>query len=233
MHRAILFAVLLNSASAGTLAAQRAQPLLERWKPPSTSLAWPDPWAISRQDSVAVRGDYRYEGLAFGGLVFGTLGAWVGSRDFAICPLEPGVPCGDNDKLERAVVLGLAGAAIGGGLGYLVGRLSPKKPRPDSLLGRQPFPALASVPDSVRRKVGYQHWRGAGIGLVVGGVVGALTGAVAGSVGSCSDCSQQPSAGTGAIVVGLLGAGVGGVAGFLAGLSSPKYVWVPSTSLPQ
>jgi hypothetical protein len=170
-------------------------------------------------------GDYRYEGLAFGGLVFGALGAWLGSREYATCPLVPGGECyGNRDRLGNGIALGLVGAAVGGGLGYLVGRFSPKKPRPDSLLMSSP-PMPAGVPDSVRRRVGYQHWRGAGMGLAVGAAVGALGGAVLASIIECSDCSP-PSVGEGALIVGLLGAGTGSVVGFLAGLSSPKYEWV-------
>jgi hypothetical protein len=90
-----------------------------------------------------------------------------------------------------------------------------------------PDPAATTVPDSVRVRSGYQHWRGAGLGALAGGALGALAGAVAGGITSCDDCSQQPSAGTGALYGGLIGGGVGGVVGFLVGLSSPKYTWVP------
>jgi hypothetical protein len=174
-------------------------------------------------------GDYRYEGLAFGGLAFGALGAWLGSRNYGICSLEPGSECsGNRDRLGNGIALGLVGAAVGGGLGYLVGRFSPKRPRPDSTFMTS-SPQLTSVPDSVRRRVGYQHWRGAGIGAAVGGLVGALTGAVLVSLtDSCSDCEGgQWSPGRGALVLGLLGTGTGGVLGFLAGLSTPRYEWYP------
>jgi len=49
------------------------------------------------------RRDYRYEGLLIGGLALGADG-----------------------ELGRAVAVGLVGAAVGGGLGYLIGRLSGK-----------------------------------------------------------------------------------------------------------
>jgi hypothetical protein len=88
-------------------------------------------------------------------------------------------------------------------------------------------PTWAGVPDSVRVQSGYQHWRGALLGAGIGAALGALTGATAGAISSCYDCSRQPSAGSGALIVGLIGAGAGSVVGFLAGLSSPKYVWVP------
>jgi hypothetical protein len=126
------------------------------------------------------------------------------------------------------VGLGLIGAAIGGGLGYLVGRLSPKRPSPLVPETELPSLNLASVPDSVREIAGHQHWRGAAIGLAIGGAVGALTGVIA--VSECSDCGQQPTTGSRALTVGLVGAGAGGVLGFLAGLASPKYVWMPRTA---
>jgi hypothetical protein len=212
---------------AGSLTAQRAETRLAQWEPPVLGLSGPGLPGPSPDSTALPRGDYRYEGLVFGGVVFGALGALLGSRDYASCPLEPGAECyGNRDKLGNGIAGGLVGAAVGGGLGYLVGRFSPKRPRPSPILPSQPSADLVSVPDSVRRRVGYQHWRGAGIGTVVGGVVGALAGAVL-VTGSCSDCGEQWSRGRGALVLGLLGAGTGGVAGFLAGLSSPKYEWVP------
>lgn len=183
-------------------------------------------------DSVTVpQGDYRYEGLVFGGVVFGGLGAWLGSRNYGACPLEPGVPCsGNGDKLGNGIAGGLLGAAVGGGLGYLVGRFSPKRPRPPLILPTQPSAELAGMPDSVRRVTGYQHWRGAGLGAVIGGAVGALAGVIlVPMTDNCSDCGERWSVGHGALVLGLLGAGTGSAAGFLAGLASPKYEWVPSS----
>jgi hypothetical protein len=35
-------------------------------------------------------------------------------------------------------------------------------------------PSSTTVPDSVRRKVGYQHWQGATIGATVGAVLGSV-----------------------------------------------------------
>jgi hypothetical protein len=214
-----LLSVTLAIAGTTSLAAQRAEPGFYRWELTPT---------VPRRDTLPLaQGDYRYEGLVFGGLVFGALGAWLGSRDYASCPTVPGGGCsGNTDKLVGAVALGALGAAAGGGLGYLVGRFSPKKPRPDTLASRQP--RLGEVPDSIRIRTGYQHWRGAGIGLAIGTGVGALTGAFLSSFDWCSDC-EEPSIGEGAVMVGLLGASVGGVVGFLAGLSSPKYITVPNS----
>jgi hypothetical protein len=95
-----------------------------------------------------------------------------------------------------------------------------------------PDSIAVSVPDSVRVRSGYQHWRKAALGGAIGGALGALTGAVGAGMSSCDDCRRQPSAGSGALYGGLIGAGAGGVIGFLMGLSSPKYTWVPSAEAP-
>ncbi len=84
-----------------------------------------------------------------------------------------------------------------------------------------------SAPDSVRVRVGYQHWRGGALGAGIGGVVGALAGAMIAANVKCYDCGDDTSPGEGALLVGALGAGTGGVLGFLAGLASPRYVWMP------
>ncbi len=226
MRTGLLLTGLLHLGGGVSLPAQQHTAPFIRWEPSATSTAPTKSWRTPERKSAAI-GDYRYEGLAFGGVVLGPLGTWMGSQLSAACPLEPGTPCG-SDKVEQAVTLGLVGAVVGGGLGYLVGRFSPKRPSPIAPRTELPSLGLGSVPDSVRKRTGYQHWRGAAIGLAVGGAVGALTGAVGGAVGQCDDCSRQPSAGSGALAVGLIGAGAGGVLGFLAGLSSPKYVWIPS-----
>jgi hypothetical protein len=227
MLRPPVLACLLELVLATSLVAQWAEPRLAQWEAPAFEFTHPSlPGAVS--DSVIPsRGDYRYEGLVFGGVVFGALGAWLGSRNFASCPLEPGVPCsGNRDRLGNGIAAGLVGAAVGGGLGYLVGRFSPKRPRPPLVLPSQPS-TFTGIPDSVRQRAGYQHWRGAGIGTVAGGVVGALAGVMLVSISDgCDDCGEQWSPGRGALVLGLLGAGTGGVVGFLAGLSTPKYEWV-------
>lgn len=88
------------------------------------------------------------------------------------------------------------------------------------------------VPDSVRVRSGYQHWRKAALGGAIGGALGALTLAIGAGISSCVDCDRQPSAASGALYGGLIGAGAGGVIGFLMGLSSPRYAWVPSATAP-
>jgi hypothetical protein len=219
MRRVVLVFTLLSIIASSALHAQRAQHRFARWETPNLV---PDPDTLPTP-----RADYRYEGLVFAGLVFGAFGAWLGSRPFSgDCLAEPGIPCDRNEnRVEGGIALGLLGAAVGGGLGYLVGRFSPKKPRPEQVSVRAD--TLAGVPDSVRIRTGYQHWRGAGLGLVIGTGVGMLSGAVLSTIGdSCDDCTGGTSAGEATVMLGLLGAGTGGVVGFLAGLSSPKYAWV-------
>lgn len=217
MRTELLVVGLLHLGGVALLPAQqRADPFV-RWEHAALS---PGLTTSRQPDEFESLGDYRYEGLAFGGFVFGVAGAWAGSRISAGCLLEPGVPCPSN-KAENAVALGLAGAALGGGLGYLVGRLSPKRPARIEI--DLPSEDLVTVSDSVRKRTGYHHWRGAAIGLAVGGAVGALTGVLIGDH-ACSDCDQQPNL---PVALGLMGGGTGGVLGFLAGLASPRYIWVP------
>jgi membrane protein DedA with SNARE-associated domain len=52
-----------------------------------------------------------------------------GTASSADCVLEPGAGCGDSDGIGPAILTGLVGAAIGGGLGYVIGQWS-SKPRP-------------------------------------------------------------------------------------------------------
>jgi hypothetical protein len=126
MHRLLRFAALLLLPIT-TLEAQHTERRFEAWAPAAShAAARGTPLQLA---SVQIpRRDYRYEGLAFGGIAFGALGAWVGSRITEACPTEPGVDCGP-DRLGNAVGVGLMAAAMGGGLGYLVGRLS-SKPQP-------------------------------------------------------------------------------------------------------
>jgi hypothetical protein len=82
---------------------------------------------------------------------------------------------------------------------------------------------LASVPDSIRRKTGYQHWKGGAIGLGLG-ALGGLALALA-APNECADCTSDPASVTGKVT--LIGAGLGGAFGFLVGLATPRYRWVP------
>ena len=85
-----------------------------------------------------------------------------------------------------------------------------------------PAPQAVSIPDSVRKKVGYQHWRGAAICGAAGAVGGVLLALLA--RGQCSDCGANDPR---VPEVGVVGAGLGGAFGFLVGAASPKYRWVP------
>lgn len=86
---------------------------------------------------------------------------------------------------------------------------------------RHPTPQAVAIPDSVQKKVGYQHWKGAAIGGTLGAVGGVVLAKLA--RGACSDCpSNDPSV----LEVGFVGAGLGGAFGFLVGAASPKYRWV-------
>ena len=76
-----------------------------------------------------------------------------------------------------------------------------------------------AVPDSVRQKVGYQHWKGGAIGGALGAVAGLLLSAL--PIG-CSDCSPHNSE---VVRATFIGAGLGGAFGFLVGAASPKYKW--------
>ena len=205
----ILIQTALLSPIAGAVWGQQIPPAFARWQA--------DTLAVS--PARLHEGDYRYEGLIFGGVALGALGAYVGSQLSGACALGAGNDCG-TDKVGNAIALGLTGAVIGGGLGYLVGRLSPKVPSPPIIL-RDPSKDPASIPDSVRHRVGYQHWKGAAIGTGVGAVLGGAL-AVGGGVG-CSDCTITTwDRAQAALVV----TGVGAAVGFLAGLASPRYAWV-------
>jgi hypothetical protein len=84
---------------------------------------------------------------------------------------------------------------------------------------------LATLPDSIRRKTGYQHWKGGAIGAGVGALGGLLL-ALAAPHG-CDDCTSDPSP-TGKVT--LIGAGLGGTFGFLVGLATPRYHWEPAAA---
>jgi hypothetical protein len=83
------------------------------------------------------------------------------------------------------------------------------------------------LPDSVRRKVGYHHWKGAAVGGAVGAALGSAF--AFGLAGRCSDCTVTSWE---RVQATLFVTGVSGVFGFLVGLASPKYAWQarPGTS---
>ncbi len=81
-------------------------------------------------------------------------------------------------------------------------------------------PPSLSVTDSLRRKVGYNHWNGAAIGAGVGAVVGTVL--AFGVAGRCADCTVTTGDRAQAA---LLVTGISSAFGFLVGLASPKYAW--------
>ncbi len=105
-----------------SLAAQRIDPArLRSWSPAlrlSTNTAVP---AVA-----SLRRDYRLEGLVVGGLVFGAVGTWIGAEACHNQRQPIGASSGQSCTGD-AVVVGLAGAAMGSGIGYLLGRLTPKR----------------------------------------------------------------------------------------------------------
>jgi len=114
--------VLLLAALPVGLSAQR----LEHggWEP------WTPTFRVSTNAPASAtassRRDYRLEGLVVGGLVLGAVGAWIGAE---VCHSGPQpVSAGSGESCTGdALVIGLAGAAVGGGIGYLLGRLTPKR----------------------------------------------------------------------------------------------------------
>jgi hypothetical protein len=88
----------------------------------------------------------------------------------------------------------------------------------------QPRKDAPVIPDSVRRKVGYQHWKGGAIGGSVGALAALLLGVLAPT--GCADCTSTDSD---KLEVTLIGAGLGGAFGFLVGAASPKYRWEAET----
>jgi hypothetical protein len=126
MYRALALGILLGPLVAMPLAAQRSSNGFQPWEPPPHTLESRDAPAVPALHLGRLpRRDYRYEGLFIGGLAFGTLGAVVGHGLSQACPTVPGADC-EPDRLGNAVTVGLVGAAVGGGLGFLIGWLSPK-----------------------------------------------------------------------------------------------------------
>jgi len=76
----------------------------------------------------------------------------------------------------------------------------------------------AAPRDSLARRVGYQHWKGAAIGASLGAFAGFMLTLIYDN--DCADC-DKPSY---PLVKGALGgAAIGGLIGFVAGLASPRY----------
>jgi hypothetical protein len=122
-----------------------------------------------------------------------------------------------------------AGLLVGLGVGLTVSSPAlaqhPAGPGLAIRISVTPVPAatsrLMTVPDSIRQRVGYQHWQGGAIGGGLG-AIGGLVLALA-AHGQCDDCTSD-TAPVGKVT--LIGAGLGGVFGFLVGAASPRYRWV-------
>jgi hypothetical protein len=68
-------------------------------------------------------GDYRLEGTAIGALFFGALGTWIGTE---ACRNQP-TPIGSGSSSScSGVTVGLVGVVMGAGVGYMLGRITPK-----------------------------------------------------------------------------------------------------------
>lgn len=128
MNRALILASLLAMGVAPPLVAQRSVEPFERWEQ-STFSGPVEKTKVGRlsMDERSAQRDYRYEGLLIGGVPLGTFGFILGHSLTGDCPTVPGADC-RSSGFGDAVTLGLIGATVGGGLGYLIGRLSPKPP---------------------------------------------------------------------------------------------------------
>ena len=122
MRRFLLLALLLVVAPCSAALAQRLSVISPVEAPAqlSSHLAFLTP--ASLQDSRASAPDYRLEGTVAGGLLLGAFGFWIGTQ---ACRNQR-VPTGSGGSSCSAAPVGLVGVALGSGLGYLVGRLTPK-----------------------------------------------------------------------------------------------------------
>src|SRR5712691_3251454 len=67
--------------------------------------------------------DYRIEGTAIGALFLGAVGTWVGTEACRNRATPIGSGAGSSC---HGVTVGLVGAVLGGGVGYVLGRITPK-----------------------------------------------------------------------------------------------------------
>lgn len=115
--RVLALLALVAVASSSASAQQMATPRFQAWAPEQL----PVTRAPLAQPVPAVRRDYRYEGMLIGAVLFGALGAWIGTEACHSRP-EPLGGAAGSQCTRDAFVVGGVGALVGAGLGYLLGR---------------------------------------------------------------------------------------------------------------
>jgi len=115
----LLFVAALLPAGLAAQRVERAR--LQTWSPEIRVSS-----NIDRTSAAALRRDYRLEGLAVGGLLLGAVGVWIGSEACHNQPEPIGSGSGRSCTGDAAIV-GLTGAVVGSGIGYLLGRGWPKR----------------------------------------------------------------------------------------------------------
>jgi hypothetical protein len=130
-------------------------------------------------------------------------------------------------SLDSAVHLArsAAAAAVPSLSSYLPYSVTPRVFKGEPAPSSRPQKSLLVIPDSIRRKVGYQHWKGGAIGGSVGALAGLALSLVAPT--QCADCTSTDSD---VLEATLIGAGLGGAFGFLVGAASPRYRWEADTA---
>jgi hypothetical protein len=147
-------------------------------------------------DTLPKVGDHRVAGALIGGVLGGAVAYVFASNAGGDC--TTGVPSECSGEDGSAVFGALAGAAVGAGFGYLMGRSTPKARPPANV---QP---VAPIQDT-----GIKWWQGGLMGLGVGAAAGAGLGKYYDSNHECH--CEDPGMGvyTGAFVGGLLGMLIG------------------------
>jgi hypothetical protein len=122
MRRFVSLALLLVIAPCSAALGQRLTVIAPFETPRLDSSRFGILTRASLEDSRTSAGDYRFEGTVAGGLLLGAFGFWIGTQ---ACRNEP-VPASSGGSSCSAAPVGLVGVALGSGLGYVLGRLTPK-----------------------------------------------------------------------------------------------------------